>query len=890
MQTAALGTSSAGTSTSTSAGGSTVLSSGWTPPSAPSSIQQAMSYPQASNVHFVQPGGASSAIQTALDTYKIVRLEAADYTAKGTISVPVVMKSGYQLYGLPGTAVSTLTIEPGATGVVVSGVNGNMIFPSPSSVGPSTHDNLFRRIGRGNITVQAGAIVENNIFLDCNYCSYRMDTSVAVNGSYGYVRNNRFIFTRAQGAAPDITLIGDTGRLSYGNVFLWKNFLTPANGGAYLLNQKDLSFVGFAGERWETPLANSPASSTNNFKSLIYTGAMGTLRAFGASGGDSYLTNFNIGADEFQLYDADFSLAARLSIKLTASTANSLSFSWSAPYAALNGYAISYAQGSVAPATCATKLGNVTTDTLQGLSSGTTYSVALCSLDSNNVMSAPVTLSVSTAPGTNSVVANSSYENGVILQSTNKRSLMSSFKFNASPIADNASGATRFNFFSKDVSATTLPLVVNGSTPSSSIPASADSALSAMLNPTSADRTGQPWERPSFATLPDPAGPHWNTIPSGVVDSTAYIQTLVNAGISSANTLPAGIYYISKPIVMHKGQALIGSGAYNTAIIAMTSDIDIIEGNLGGTYNEAATGNIHVMDITLQGGLNGIHFNNPGDQISDSVISHVTFRNMSVAGLSVDFIYGMDNNFFDNLNFVNCTTGVKQIPDPSFPALPPQQTNTSIDGSTTMAYIDKTVFYQSQFVSNGIGVDMQAGRADGLDAFINCQFESNTTMAGIFWGQNNLLVANSNFINNKGTTTWSSNAMDMTSCYFEDDGNAGTAILGGGFSIEGSEFHRTSNSTAVLLGSAIQGTVSNFRSSSTHFINHFYNTQSDMPIGNEVNGLLLNSLFKADSGLNQQGVLFTNGKASTFLPVTTTENSKLVPNSQLLFGETFTSP
>jgi hypothetical protein len=672
------------------------------------------------------PAAQASQLQVTLDTYKVVRLEGAPYHQA------VTMKSGYQLYGLPATDFGnkTITMQPGTTGAVINGVAGAVLsFPSGAA---STQGNVFKRMTRTQVKVLPGAVVESNLFLDFNYSSFHVDTQAG-----GYWRNNRVIFLRTQSnRQPDIILKGDAARSSYGNVFLWKNFLASYGGGVNLLNQGDVTFVGFDAEAWGN-------SSRVNSNALFYTDAMGVLRVFAANGATAIHAAdiFNLGADEFQMQGANLS-----------------------------------------------------------------------------------------APGT-----------GLIYKSTNKRSLL--INVPTLSVNDQASGAVRINGAG-----------VN------SLPAAGQAVLKGMINPT---RSGVAWERPTFAAVPDPAGANWQTSRAGRVDSTAMIQAGINA--NGIYMLAAGIYYVDGTIVLRKGQGVVGAGDGKTIIIAANRANDIFTVNLGGTFNKVVTGAITLMDMTLYGGANQLHFNTPGDQANDCVISYVTFRNAAAAAISVDRIYGMDNNFFDNLNFVNCGTGLKQVPDPGFPALPAGQT-ARLEGTSTMAYVDKTMFYGCQFIGCGVAADMQAKRTDNLDAFVNCHFEGNG-LVGRFSGHNALLMANCDLIDNGGNPVLAAQAINLVSCHFIAGAKGAGAMLTGNVNAEGCMFRRGGSRSATIMTSPGD--------------DYFTNCQStDMPLGTTNNGLLLNSLFNG-SVPRQAGVRLANGAATVFLSGTPT------PAPQLLFGAAF---
>lgn len=224
------------------------------------------------------------------------------------------------------------------------------------------------------------------------------------------------------------------------------------------------------------------------------------------------------------------------------------------------------------------------------------------------------------------------------------------------------------------------------------------------------------WDKPVFNKIPDPAGSKWQTNLSKKPDSSDAIQALIDKnGIAE---LDAGIYYISKPLLLKAGQGIIGAGADKTAIIAKSPTIDLIAGATHFDDKTVATSFV-LADLTLQGGLNGINHSAAGSGQGAAyhriTLSHVTFRNMANAGILIDNIYAWDNNFIDHSHFFRCKTGIKQRPDPAY-----------VGGDHIgMTFLDKNVFYQTQFVDNDVAIDWQAKRGNNLNAFINCLFKNN---------------------------------------------------------------------------------------------------------------------------------------------------------------------
>lgn len=117
------------------------------------------------------------------------------------------------------------------------------------------------------------------------------------------------------------------------------------------------------------------------------------------------------------------------------------------------------------------------------------------------------------------------------------------------------------------------------------------------------------WAKPVFNQIPDPAGSKWKTNLNKMPDSSDAIQALIDQnGIAE---LDAGIYYISKSLLLKDGQGIIGAGAGKTAIIAKSPTIDLISGATHINDKTVVTSFV-LADLTLQGGLNGINHSASG--------------------------------------------------------------------------------------------------------------------------------------------------------------------------------------------------------------------------------------------------------------------------------------
>ena len=224
------------------------------------------------NDAYLVPIADAANLQTRLDTYGSIRLEAADYSVNGPTEL--VLSSDQKIFGVPGAIVPQITVAGGTRHSFVSYLRakGSGIYFEPSALPCS--GNAFRAITNTSLTID-NATVENNLFV-----GFRL-TKVNVDNSYGgYLRNNLFIRFTVHAAYPQLVINGNTasGFESYGNVFLWFNFLTSHSYVTQIDYQDDLTFVGTDSESW----------NWNNYdnRALFSTGDMGTLRLFACQGGN----------------------------------------------------------------------------------------------------------------------------------------------------------------------------------------------------------------------------------------------------------------------------------------------------------------------------------------------------------------------------------------------------------------------------------------------------------------------------------------------------------------------------------------------------------------------------------------------------------------------------
>ena len=260
-----------------------------------------------------------------------------------------------------------------------------------------------------------------------------------------------------------------------------------------------------------------------------------------------------------------------------------------------------------------------------------------------------------------------------------------------------------------------------------------------------------PWMKFNWETLPDPLGANWKSNRVGKSDQRAYIQNLIDTkGIAE---LPEGIFYIGSTlkIPLDGNHGIIGQGTGKTVIVGLADDFPLL------TLDNGTDSNFILANLTLQGGSVGIYAgkrNNVGiGQIAYQNLRFIIFRDQNY-GIHLSQIMGLDNNFFEYLGFVNCNKGFYQEP-----LLP------YAGDYMTSSYVDKTMYYRSQFINCDTGISMQATRPDNLNAWLDCKFDRGSTALNM-GGQNYPIVANCDFSNFKGTNVITSNSISLYSSKF----------------------------------------------------------------------------------------------------------------------------
>ena len=370
-------------------------------------------------------------------------------------------------------------------------------------------------------------------------------------------------------------------------------------------------------------------------------------------------------------------------------------------------------------------------------------------------------------------------------------------------------------------------------------------ALQGMIAQTA--RVMQPWDRPIFGPVPNPAGENWEKDITGARDDTQKLQDRLDK--EGMVVLEPGKYYISAPLRINRDKGLIGAGMDKTVIIAKNSGLSMF------VYDpEGNTPSVSLANLTLQGGRVGVHFRceDMKQYINRSFLSHITFREMTEAGVYVDLPgngapspnnnppehnQSMDNNLISFCNFVKCATGIKQARSLSH---------------SPHGFIDKLVMYRCQFLQCGIGIDFPAMRNNNACAYIECRFAGNTTTAVRLEHNTTPAFANCDFVGNAGNPVVASDGtVNFLSCLFQDNAGAKSLLPSETIS-EGCVFKPGTSPEAVVVKNPAQ--------------NNFYNCRVEMPLGPLKEALFLNNQVKGRPALSQMAAQILKGVETILIP------------------------
>ncbi len=381
---------------------------------------------------------------------------------------------------------------------------------------------------------------------------------------------------------------------------------------------------------------------------------------------------------------------------------------------------------------------------------------------------------------------------------------------------DNTSSSLNFMAYYND-----RDLFMNSKKVTSTLSSSYDGRMEDML----IDQNVKTWDRPYFGKIPNPVSAARMSARSGKKDQSAQIQRLIDRdGIAE---LEEGIYYISKPLVITEGQGIIGKGSGKTAVVGIKDDFALIHAT-NNTDQGKGSIQIHLAHMTLQGGKTGLYVSplkgsSKRLQLSACTFKNLIFRNQK-NGMHFDRFYGVDNNFFDKISFVDCQIGVFQEPDPNFDVYKGE--------TNSMMYMDKNVFFKCQIIRCGIGFSMLAKRPNNLNAWIDCKFDGNGIAVDMEKAINPIF-ANCDFKNNRGEyIVGRDNASSFYNCNFSGNRAQGIFKLRKAY-IEGCNF---SDNAPLFSHPTGEGFIMNSTSSGG--------------LGTMKHGILVNNTFRNDKELN----------------------------------------
>jgi hypothetical protein len=354
------------------------------------------------------------------------------------------------------------------------------------------------------------------------------------------------------------------------------------------------------------------------------------------------------------------------------------------------------------------------------------------------------------------------------------------------------------------------------------------------------------WEAPRLHAVSEMQGRVWQKLRATAPDSREYLQHLIDT--ANIAVIPAGTYYISGPLALRNGQGIVGAGADRTTIVAKSADLDLIVG--ADHYEQKRVTSFSLIDVTLQGGRVGIRHDEggagKGAQFNLTHLSHVVIRDMTEAGISISGIYGWDNNLIDNVTFYRMPVGIRQTPSAWYVSA---ALNGDVEG---MNYMDKNVFYRCQFDEVGIGMELTAKRANGLNACVDCVFRHNRLGAMRLTWNVSTVVANSDFIANGGDPVIASNLpIGIVASRFVD--GTGKSFLDSDAICEGCRFLHAAGGVTTVGRDA--GRVLLVNSEST-----------GVPLGRVSRALMVNSSLRETAKLQAKVAEIGGGASRALIP------------------------
>ena len=379
--------------------------------------------------------------------------------------------------------------------------------------------------------------------------------------------------------------------------------------------------------------------------------------------------------------------------------------------------------------------------------------------------------------------------------------------------------------------------------------------------------TGIAWAAPTYLTPP--------TVPGGA--ALANTRASIQADLNSLGTvfLPAGKIVLDGPLLVGGGRRLVGAGMDQTFLVGANATINLIQLDLSLANGNKSLGPLlYATDLTLANGKNGIYMESnlgqPGTgsnefQLTNTVLERVCIRDMAEAGFMFTNIFGLDNNHFGHVYFVNCADGFKHW----------AQIGGITETSMYLTYMDKSVFEDCQWIGCGRALNLITTRASGGNMLINCKIANSTAYAFRAQTYDSFDFYNCDFSNNAGDSVTglafaSTCALMASHCRF----TAGAANPAGlidtmNVVMEGCVFARGGASSAVIRNAgglpgmdlANPANAAEYPKGRKVFINC---DLTDMPLGTMPTVLGINNNSTADPTFQNDWCRRDNGTSYNF--------------------------
>lgn len=270
---------------------------------------------------YLLPYAQRAQLQTALNIYKSVRLEAGNYREGGVANV--TLTTDMKLYGHQSyNEMPAINIAAGSNNVLVTSVKVwyGLNFLSGAAITNCTVSHVS-----GGYISATNALVEN-----CNFIDIIGSKLSINNSSSGYFRNNKFIKHWITSDYPQLSLKGNSTTPSSGNTWAWLNLLTSHGDATDINNFGNLNIVGLDAEAWNY-------KNLGSGKALLYMRNMGDVKLASMAGLGYAATPtpiFDIQANNLMLLNKEISTNGGAST----TTAKTLTIdSNSSPYAVTGG-------------------------------------------------------------------------------------------------------------------------------------------------------------------------------------------------------------------------------------------------------------------------------------------------------------------------------------------------------------------------------------------------------------------------------------------------------------------------------------------------------------------------------------------------------------------------